>query len=262
MKSTSSSTNHKIRFTSFIPTAAASSDAGRCDTTLLFNRISTLLASLQRAVPPGLSARDAKILKSVQRRAHYLDKGFSICGFRFGWTFIIGIIPGAGDVADVTLSYYLVTRKARQAELPSWLVRRMLLNNAVSSLSGLVPVVGDIVMAVFKGNSRNAALLEEFLRIRGEEFLRLQAEKEQGKGISVPGKDSQQVKPGAGMSDDAAAPAPQAKAKFLSWGRETRKDKQRAPTPGEKGRFVEDVERDAAGSSGEVDSGAIKMQAR
>jgi hypothetical protein len=45
---------------------------------------------LQREVPPGLSARDAKILKSVNKRAHYLDKGFSICGLRFGWTFIIG----------------------------------------------------------------------------------------------------------------------------------------------------------------------------
>lgn len=44
----------------------------------------------QREIPPGLSKRDIKILKSVKRRAHYLDKGFSICGMRFGWTFIIG----------------------------------------------------------------------------------------------------------------------------------------------------------------------------
>jgi Domain of unknown function (DUF4112) len=70
----------------------------------------------QRALPPGLSARDAKILKSVQRRAHYLDKGFSICGVRFGWTFLIGLIPMAGDVADASLNYFLVVRKARQAE--------------------------------------------------------------------------------------------------------------------------------------------------
>ena len=27
-----------------------------------------------------------------------------------------GIIPGAGDVADIVLNYYLVVRKARQAE--------------------------------------------------------------------------------------------------------------------------------------------------
>ncbi|KAJ3008924.1 hypothetical protein NUW54_g2971 [Trametes sanguinea] len=125
----------------------------------------------QRAVPPGLSERDAKILKSVQRRAHYLDKGFSLCGLRFGWTFVIGIIPGAGDVADATLNYVLVVRKAKQAEIPDWLVRKMLLNNAVSAVVGFIPFAGDIVLAMYKANSRNAALLEEFLRIRGEEFL-------------------------------------------------------------------------------------------
>jgi hypothetical protein len=81
-----------------------------------------------------LSERDLKILRSVNRRAHYLDKGFNLCGLRFGWTFIIGvspfftfldsissrlsagIIPGAGDVADALLGYLLVIRKARKAE--------------------------------------------------------------------------------------------------------------------------------------------------
>ncbi|KAG2060749.1 hypothetical protein BDR06DRAFT_925688 [Suillus hirtellus] len=216
----------------------------------------------KRAIPPGLSERDAKILKSVQRRAHYLDKGFSICGLRFGWTFIIGIIPGAGDVADVTLNYFLVVRKARQADLPAWLVRRMLLNNAIAALSGLVPVAGDVVMAVFKANSRNAALLEEFLRIRGEEFLKLQAEKTQGTGQSMSKKDSQQVKPGAGMSDDAAVTAPQQKPKFLSWSRSSRKGKERAPSPGAMGRFVEDVESGPAALSGEAENSTIALQKR
>ena len=49
-----------------------------------------MVRDMQRETPPGLSTRDAKILRSVQRRAHYLDKGFHICGMRFGWTFIIG----------------------------------------------------------------------------------------------------------------------------------------------------------------------------
>ena len=94
----------------------------------------TLRRDLQRETPPGLSKRDVKVLRSVQRRAHYLDKGFHICGMRFGWTFIIGafastcnmyatdvqeilgIIPGAGDAADAALNYLLVVRKAKQAE--------------------------------------------------------------------------------------------------------------------------------------------------
>ncbi|KAF9256669.1 hypothetical protein L218DRAFT_846890, partial [Marasmius fiardii PR-910] len=136
----------------------------------------------EEAIPPGLSEQDAKILKSVQQRAHYLDKGFSICGLRFGWSFIIGIIPGAGDIVDATLNYVLVVRKAKQADIPPWLLSRMLLNNAVSAGVGLVPLVGDIVLAMYKANSRNAALLEEFLRVRGEEFLQWE---EEGQGAQA-----------------------------------------------------------------------------
>ncbi|KAJ7805565.1 hypothetical protein B0H14DRAFT_2272688, partial [Mycena olivaceomarginata] len=76
-------------------------------------------------------------------------------------SFIIGIIPGAGDVADVSLNYLLVVRKARKADLPPWLVRKMLSNNAASALMGLIPFAGDVALAAFKANSRNAALQAE-----------------------------------------------------------------------------------------------------
>ncbi|GLB44882.1 putative protein with domain of unknown function (DUF4112) [Lyophyllum shimeji] len=169
----------------------------------------------KRAAPPGLSARDAKILKSVQRRAHYLDKGFSFCGLRFGWTFLIGLIPVVGDVSDVFLNYLLVVRKARQADIPPWLLQRMLLNNAVSAGVGFIPLVGDVMLAMYKANSRNAALFEEFLRIRGEEYLRMREEgtvpsaadhggKKKRKGVSE--KDAQQVKPGAGIANGETVP--------------------------------------------------------
>lgn len=45
--------------------------------------------------------------------------------------------------------------------LPDWLVRRMAANNAVSLVIGLVPLVGDIGLAVWRANSRNVKLLEE-----------------------------------------------------------------------------------------------------
>lgn len=44
----------------------------------------------QRELPLGLTNRDAKILKAVKVRAHYLDKGFKVGPMRFGWTFIVG----------------------------------------------------------------------------------------------------------------------------------------------------------------------------
>ncbi|KAF5327118.1 hypothetical protein D9619_004723 [Psilocybe cf. subviscida] len=82
------------------------------------------------------------------------------------------LIPIVGDLTDASLNYYLVVRPSRRAEIPAALLRRMLLNNAFSAGVGLVPFVGDLVLAAFKANSRNAALLEDFLRIRGEEFIR------------------------------------------------------------------------------------------
>ncbi|KZT73189.1 hypothetical protein DAEQUDRAFT_808709 [Daedalea quercina L-15889] len=123
----------------------------------------------KRDLPPGLTPRDAKILKSVNRRAHYLDKGFRICGMRFGWTFVVGIIPGAGDIADICLNYILVVRKAKQAEIPDHIYHQMLANNLISATIGFIPLLGDIMLAVYKANSRNAALLETFLRERAAE---------------------------------------------------------------------------------------------
>ncbi|KAJ6588413.1 hypothetical protein B0H19DRAFT_1013241 [Mycena capillaripes] len=204
----------------------------------------------RRDIPPGLSARDAKILKSIQRRAHYLDKGFSLCGMRFGWTFIIGIIPGAGDVADVSLNYLLVVRKARKADLPQWLVRKMLANNAASALMGLVPFAGDVALAAFKANSRNAALLEEFLRIRGEEFLKVQAEREgklkKADGPLAPPSDMKQIQPGAGKEPGEVVPGEKGTKRSLSkWisggGSGKGKGKARARTT-DTGKFVESVD--------------------
>jgi len=130
----------------------------------------------KRRLPPGLSERDSKILKSVQTRAHHLDKGFNLCGLRFGWTFFIALIPLAGSVAGAFLNYTLIIRKARQADIPPWLEARMVFNSAVSVGASLIPLVGDVILAVWKANSRNAVLLEEFLRIRGEEWLKQQEE--------------------------------------------------------------------------------------
>lgn len=70
-----------------------------------------------------------------------------------------------GDVIDCLMAYFLVFRKASQIEggLPPALKSRMLLNIVMDFAVGLVPFLGDIADAVFKANSRNAWLLEEYL---------------------------------------------------------------------------------------------------
>lgn len=51
--------------------------------------------------------------------------------------------------------------------LPSSLRFRMALNIAIDFLIGLVPFVGDLADAIYKCNTRNAILLEEYLRQKG-----------------------------------------------------------------------------------------------
>ncbi|KAG7566884.1 hypothetical protein FFLO_01385 [Filobasidium floriforme] len=144
---------------------------------------------VRRTLPEGLSKRDRKVLQKIKSRAHYLDKGMNLCGLRVGWTFWIGIIPGAGDVVNAILNYLLVIRLAKRAEIPGWLLHQMLLNNAVSAGVGVVPLVGDLVVAVYKANSRNAHLLEEYLAVRGQEYLASQ-------GATLPTNSVAGVQPG------------------------------------------------------------------
>ncbi|ODN83053.1 hypothetical protein L202_01278 [Cryptococcus amylolentus CBS 6039] len=124
-----------------------------------------------RDLPKGLSKRDQRALRKIRKRAHNLDKGMNLCGFRVGYTFFIGIIPGLGDAVDASLNYFLIVKPAKKLDIPDSLVHKMLFNNAISAGLGLVPVAGDIFLAAWKANSRNALLLEEYLTIRGQEYL-------------------------------------------------------------------------------------------
>lgn len=49
---------------------------------------------LRKALPPGLSSSDQEVLVKVKRRAYMLDMSlFSLCGLRFGWSSVIGLVP-------------------------------------------------------------------------------------------------------------------------------------------------------------------------
>lgn len=49
---------------------------------------------------------------------------------------------------------------------------RTLPSRHYATLNRLIPIIGSILVGVWKVNLRNAAVLEEFLRVRGEESLK------------------------------------------------------------------------------------------
>jgi Domain of unknown function (DUF4112) len=93
-----------------------------------------------------------------------LDSAFAIPGtkIRVGADPILGLIPVVGDLAGAALSGYIVLASARLGAPPSTLVR-MLINIAIDTVVGSVPVLGDMFDVGWRSNMKNADLLESHL---------------------------------------------------------------------------------------------------
>lgn len=87
-----------------------------------------------------------------------------MCGFRFGWAGIIGLIPWIGDVISLMLALQILHRaQTIEGGLPASVNLRMLSNIMFDFGIGLIPIVGDLINIMYKCNSRNFILLEQYL---------------------------------------------------------------------------------------------------
>ena len=102
-----------------------------------------------------------KNLKSARQFARLMDSRFSIFGFRFGLDSILGLIPGAGDVIGMLLSLYLIWIGI-QMKIPSEKLIQMILNIAIDTTLGSVPILGDVADFIYKANTKNLRILEEY----------------------------------------------------------------------------------------------------
>jgi hypothetical protein len=111
-----------------------------------------------------LPAEDRDALEHARTLARLLDSAIRIPGtnMRIGLDPILGLVPGLGDVAGAAFAGYLVLVAARTGVSRAVLVR-MLLNVALDTFVGAVPVAGDLFDAAWRSNSRNVALLERYL---------------------------------------------------------------------------------------------------
>lgn len=107
---------------------------------------------------------DPARLNRLRRLAVLLDDSIRIpgTGFRVGLDALLGLLPGAGDLAGGAFSLYILLQAARM-DVPRPLLVRMGTNLVIDVVVGAVPILGDLFDAGFKANMRNLALLEQHL---------------------------------------------------------------------------------------------------
>ncbi len=70
----------------------------------------------------------------------------------------------------------MVLRTCQQVEggLPANVKSKMMINIVLDFAIGLLPIIGDMMDALFRANTRNAVVLEKYLREKGAKALKAQ----------------------------------------------------------------------------------------
>jgi len=112
-----------------------------------------------------------RTLERLDKFSYYTDSNIRVpfTKFRFGLSPLIGLVPGIGDFAGLILSLY-VLHEARKIGAPGNIQRKMIRTMLIEFVGGLIPVFGDAFDAVYKANTKNTALLRNYIyRQLGEE---------------------------------------------------------------------------------------------
>lgn len=99
-------------------------------------------------------------LAALRRFATLMDEEFAIPGLRqrIGLDALLGLVPGVGDAGGALLSSWIILGALRH-HVPAVHILRMVLNVAVDTVVGAVPVLGDVFDMLFKENLDNVELI-------------------------------------------------------------------------------------------------------
>ena len=99
-----------------------------------------------------------------ERVVRLLDDGARVPGteLRFGVDALLGaLLPGVGDAVSGVGSFSLLVLAWREG-VPTRGLARILLNVAIDTIGGSLPVIGDVFDVFFKANRRNLELIESY----------------------------------------------------------------------------------------------------
>lgn len=121
-----------------------------------------MLQNEQNPPPLVLSAKQEKSLYWLDKTADLLDNRFRIPGtqIRFGFDFLIGLIPYAGDMIGLAVSSLLIIVMARNGA-SGILGLKMAGNILLDAMVGVFPIIGDLFDLRYKANTRNVRLLQQ-----------------------------------------------------------------------------------------------------
>ena len=121
-----------------------------------------------RPVPGAAPHPRQDDLDRLDRLADLLDTRWRIpvLNVRFGLDAVLGLAPGAGDVASLLPTLWMI-REGRRMGVSRRAAGRMAANAALDFAFGSIPVLGSVWDIYFKANRRNIALLRaEIARTR------------------------------------------------------------------------------------------------
>lgn len=123
-------------------------------------RISETRPVSAKGLQPG--ATDLAWIETLTR---LLDTQYRIPGtrIRFGADFLLGLIPGAGDLVSMGFSGLLIATMAQKGA-NGRLVGRMLINVLLDTVIGSIPILGNVFDLFYKANYRNLKLMKEHYR--------------------------------------------------------------------------------------------------
>lgn len=99
----------------------------------------------------------------LEALAWLMDESISIGPWKIGLDGLVGLIPGVGDMTGAAVSSFIILRAA-QSGIARSAVIRMVINVALDSLFGSLPLFGDIFDFAYRSNVRNVQIYREALR--------------------------------------------------------------------------------------------------
>ena len=123
--------------------------------------------------PGGPNERALRALARLRGVTKLFDQAFGIPGtkWRFGLDALFGLVPGLGDIAGAVAAVYAL-HVARLLRAPGTIQLAILGNITIDALVGTIPVAGDLFDFVYKAQTRNLKLLDDWMHTPHEAVRR------------------------------------------------------------------------------------------